>query len=90
MIKKVDEANAPYVFEFLEIPEDKPMLESDFTSHCFDSVPISEKNCGSGEKAGQDRRRDYHGERKGWCREPPQKVQRYDWVARNQRNQLFL
>ena len=61
-----------------------------FSSHCFDSVPISEKNRGSGEKAGQDRKRDYHGERKGWCREPPQKVQRYDWVARNQRHQLFL
>ncbi|OKZ81944.1 MAG: hypothetical protein BHW08_00260 [Clostridium sp. CAG:12237_41] len=27
---------------------------------------------------------------KGWCTEPPQKVQRYDRVARNQRHRLFL
>lgn len=43
------------------------------------------KNHGSGDKTGQHRKRDYHGERKGWCTEPPQKVQRYDRVARNRR-----
>ena len=45
---------------------------------------------GAGDKAGQYRKRDYHGERKGRCTEPPQKVQRYDRVARNRRHWLFL
>ena len=61
-----------------------------FSSHCFGSGTLVKKNHGSGDKAGQHRKRDYHGERKGWCTEPPQKVQRYDRVARNQRHRLFL
>ncbi len=35
-------------------------------------------------------KRDYHGERKAGCTETPQKVQRYDRVARDQRHRLFL
>ena len=52
-----------------------------FSSHCFGSGTLVKKNHGSGDKAGQHRKRDYHGERKGWRTEPPQKVQRYDRVA---------
>ena len=45
-----------------------------FSSHCFGSGTLVKKNHGSGDKAGQHRKRDYHGERKGWRTEPPQKV----------------
>lgn len=45
-----------------------------FSSHCFGSGALVKKNHGSGDKAGQHRKRDYHGERKGWRTEPPQKV----------------
>ena len=62
----------------------------DFSSHCFGSRFEPEKIHGPGEKAGQYRKRDYHGERKDGCTETPQKVQRYDRVARDQRHRLFL
>ncbi len=44
-----------------------------FNSHCFGSWTLVKKDHGSGDQAGQHRKRDYHGERKRRCTEPPKK-----------------
>ena len=63
----------------------------DFSSHCFDSGTYSLKRTVDQEIKQDNIEKEITTEKeKDGVREPPQKVQRYDWVARNQRHRLFL